>query len=64
MSCVKAHTAAKEKAHVTQQKKQIAMANDLADELAKSDATLDGSEFAEQVVTGADKVRKQSYGSI
>ena len=40
---VKAHTSAKEKAQLTQQKKQFAMANDEADELANGGATLDGA---------------------
>ena len=38
---VKAHNSAKEKAKMTQQDGQIAMANDKADELAKGGATLD-----------------------
>ena len=38
----KAHTSAKE---MTQQKRQIAMTNDEATELAQGGATLDGAEF-------------------
>ena len=55
----KAHTSAKEKAQMTQESKQTAMAHEKADELAEGGATLDGAEFSEQVATGADKVRKR-----
>ena len=46
---VKAHTSAKEKAKMTQQNGQIAVANDEANELAKGGATLDVSEKLEHV---------------
>ena len=52
---VKAHTSGMKKAQMAQQKRQIATANDQADELVQSGAALDGAEFAEQVSKEADK---------
>ena len=47
-----------------QPNKQLAMANDKADELDEGGATLDGAEFAEHVARGLDKVRKHIYAAI
>ena len=58
---VKAPTSAKEKARLTQQKKQIAMANDGTDEHADGGATVDGSCFAG---TGGERSGYDSQANI
>ena len=57
---VKAHTSGMKKAQVTQQKRQIATANDQADELVQGGAALDGTEVAEQVSKEVDKAKQNT----
>ena len=49
---------------MTLQNKQIAVADDEADERATGGASLHGAEFVLQGEKGADQVRKQRYAAI